>query len=42
MFQHKRSYFLSMSDGDETDVAKYSFFVRMPMINFPLLSMKIS
>lgn len=36
------SYFLSMRDGDETEVAKYSFFVTMATMSFPLLSMKIS
>lgn len=36
------AYFLSIKDGVETVVAKYSFFVAIPTINLPLLSMKIS
>lgn len=36
------SYLLSINDGVDTDVAKYSFLVTIPTIILPLLSMKIS
>lgn len=36
------SYLLSINDGVDTDVAKYSFLVTIPTIILPLLSIKIS